>query len=153
MSYIPPHARNAKASKKEVKKEVKDFKKEFPQLAPIAPMEKPKLDFSKLFKNIENARQARIKKMRWGMIKLTKNGIVDSLTPEERQEEETNRNERLANWNLINEVHRIEKDDLERMDRDPDWEPYHIETSSSEEEIHSEESESTEAEDPEEDEL
>jgi len=152
MAYVPPHARNAKASKQS-KKEVKDFKKEFPQLSPISPMEKPKLDFSKLFKNVEKARQARIKKMRWGMIHLTENGMVDSLTPEERQEEETSRNERLANWNLMNEVHRIEKEDCERMERDPDWEPYHIQTSSSEEERVSEESVSTEAEDPEDDEL
>jgi len=104
MSYRPPHKRNSaltlnesnkvkdKPKDKETKdKETKESKDEFPQLAPAPIPVKPKMDFSLLFKNVEKKKK-KAKKLKWGTVLLTKNGMVDSMTAEEREEEEQ--------WNL-----------------------------------------------------
>ena len=163
MSYVPPHARknnqnqnvNDKSNKhNKLNKPEKAFKQEFPQLATPITNDKPKLDFSKLFKNIEKKRQAKSNKMKWGMVKLTKNGMIDSLTVEERQAEDFKNEDFRVRVNLENMRERILLDQQKRMDEDPDYEPYILESSSSEEEYESEEIESeAEAEDPEEDEF
>jgi hypothetical protein len=149
MSYVPPHARKTK-----LVKEVKEFKKEFPQLAPPLLDDKPKLDFKKLFKNNEKRRQAKAKRMRWGMIKLTREGnIIDSLSAEERTEEERKREEYWKGIHLEKLGNRLERDHLRRLEEDEDYDPDEIVTSSSESEPESEDSESSHAEDPEDDEF
>ena len=149
MSYVPPHARKTKPVK-----EVKEFKKEFPQLAPPLVDDKPKLDFKKLFKNNEKRRQAKAKRMRWGMIKLARDGtIVDSLSAEERTEEERRHEEYWKSIHLEKLGNRLESDHLRRLEEDTDYDPEEIVTSSSESEAESEESESSHAEDPEDDEF
>ena len=101
MAYRPPHKRNSaleinnvsklKASpngqtKNQPKAETKD---EFPALAPVdVKMDKPKMDFSVLFKNVEKKKQ-KAKKLKWGTVLLTKKGMMDSLTAEEREAEES----------------------------------------------------------------
>ena len=149
MSYVPPHARKTKPQVKEVK----EFKKEFPQLAPPLVDDKPKLDFKKLFKNNEKRRQAKAKRMRWGMIKLTQSGIIDSLSAEERIEEERRHEEYWKGIHLEKLGLRLERDHLRRLEEDTDYDPEEIVTSSSESEAESEESESSHAEDPEDDEF
>lgn len=148
MSYVPPHAR----TKSGAKSGVKIFKQEFPQLAPPI-IEKPKLDFSKLFKNAHEKREKKANKMKWGTIKLTKEGIIDSLTVEEREYETYTNEQTLINWNLLKMHNRIEADTIKRMADDPNYEPYVLESSSSEEEWVSDDTESIDAEDPEEDEI
>jgi hypothetical protein len=148
MSYVPPHAR--KTSPKNVKN---DYRQEFPQLAPPVVDDKPKLDFKKLFKNNEKRRQAKAKRMKWGMIKLTHNGVIDSLSVEERAAEDLKNHQFRIQLNLTRLGDRLERDRLYRLENDPDYEPEEIVTSESESEAESEESESSYAEDPEEDEF
>ena len=148
MSYVPPHAR--KTSEKNVKK---DYRQEFPQLAPPVVDDKPKLDFKKLFKNNEKRRQAKAKRMKWGMIKLTHNGVIDSLSVEERVAEDLKNEQFRIQLNLTRLGERLERDRMIRMQNDPNYEPEEIVTSESESEAESEESESSYAEDPEEDEF
>jgi hypothetical protein len=148
MSYVPPHARNEKKEKKEKK----EFKQEFPQLAPPIVDDKPKLDFKKLFKNNERRRQAKAK-MKWGTIRLTKNGVIDSLTVEERAAEDHKNEQYRIQMNLDRMGDRLERDHLRRLETDPEYDPEEIVTSESESEAESEESESSYAEDPEEDEF
>jgi len=148
MSYVPPHARKTKPVSA-----VKEFKKEFPQLAPPLVDDKPKLDFKKLFKNNEKRRQAKAKRMRWGMIKLTRAGIVDSLSAEERAEEERKHEEYWKGIHLEKMSNRLERDHFRRLEEDTEYDPDEIVTSSSESEPESEDSESSHAEDPEDDEF
>ena len=149
MSYVPPHARKNKPVS-----EVKAFKQEFPQLAPPIVDDKPKLDFKKLFKNNEKRRQAKAKRMKWGMIKLTRDGkIIDSLSPEERAEEELRHEEYWKSIHLERLSDRLEREHLRRLEEDSDYEAEDIVTSCSESEADSEESESSHAEDPEDDEF
>ena len=147
MSYVPPHAR-----KNEKPSEKKEFKKEFPQLAPPIVDDKPKLDFKKLFKNNERRRQAKAK-MKWGTVKLTKNGVVDSLSVEERAAEDLKNEQFRIQMNLDRLGDRLERDHFRRLEDDEEYEPEEIVTSESESEAESEESESSYAEDPEEDEF
>ena len=151
MAYIPPHSRTKKTATP-----AKLFKQEFPQLATPIIQDKPKLDFSKLFKNIEKKRQAKLNKMKWGMVKLTKNGVIDSLTPEERKEEDFKNEDFRVRVNFEKMRERILLDQQKRMEEDPDYEPYIVDSSSSEEECeeeYEEENETSGAEDPEEDEF
>ena len=153
MSYVPPHARTKKISDKN-KTPVKMFKQEFPQLANPLIDDKPKLDFSKLFKNLIEKRNKKLNKMKWGMIKLTQDGIIDSLTIEEREEDDVNRNNTRIRLNLEKLSLRIENNIIKRMEDDPDYEPYVVSSSSEEKSYESENTEeSLEAEDPEEDEF
>ena len=147
MSYVPPHARKTNVTP------VKAFKQEFPQLAPPIIDDKPKLDFKKLFKNNEKRRQAKAKRMRWGMIKLTRDGIIDSMSVEERAEEERKHEEYWKSLQLQKLGYRLEREHLRRCENDSDYEAEEVVTSSSESEPESEESESSHAEDPEDDEF
>jgi hypothetical protein len=148
MSYVPPHARKAKPVS-----EKKAFKQEFPQLAPPIIDDKPKLDFKKLFKNNERRRQARAKRMKWGTVKLTKDGVIDSLSVEERAAEDLRNEQYRMQMNLDRLGDRLERDHHRRLETDPEYDPEEIVTSESESEPESEESESDYAEDPEEDEF
>jgi len=148
MSYVPPHARKTTVTP------LKAFKQEFPQLAPPIIDDKPKLDFKKLFKNNEKRRQAKAKRMRWGMIKLTRDGkIIDSLTPDERAVEEHKHEEYWKGLQLQKLGDRLEREHLHRLENDSDYEAEEVVTSESESEPESEDSESSYAEDPEEDEF
>ncbi len=80
MSYVPPQKRNLK-----VKPPTRDL---FPQLALPKAVPKTKMDFGKLFKKVEIKRKKREQRIKKGWIKLTKEGVVDSLTLEERKEED-----------------------------------------------------------------
>jgi len=115
MAYRPPQKRNTaftqdfhanptkpvnavRPNEKQSKPILKPKKEEFPALVPAKPetVTKPetvpakpvvKMDFSSLFKNVEKKKK-RVKKLKWGTVLLTKKGMVDSMTAEEREEEE-----------------------------------------------------------------
>jgi hypothetical protein len=88
------------------------------------------------------------------MIKLTREGnIIDSLSAEERTEEERKREEYWKGIHLEKLGNRLERDHLRRLEEDEDYDPDEIVTSSSESEPESEESESSHAEDPDDDEF
>ena len=160
MAYRPPHKRNSALTlndtlvkNKENKDKEKDSKAsdigskpkdEFPELAP-APVQtvstKPKMDFSSLFKNVEKKKK-RAKKLKWGTVLLTKKGMVDSLTPEEREEEEKwniqkHQEEKL--WNMADKF--VHRQNVRRV-YDPLYEsPDDLSVSTSEEEPEEEEEE------------
>ena len=82
MSYVPPHKRQ---SAQRAQRAQRPMKIEFPQLAPPKEVQPTNMDFKTLFKNVETKRKKREQRIKKGWIKLTKEGIVDSLTVEERK--------------------------------------------------------------------
>jgi hypothetical protein len=124
-------------------KETKEtkVKDEFPQLAPAPILVKPKMDFSSLFKNVEKKKK-KAKKLKWGTVLLTKNGMVDSMTPEEREEEEQwnlqkKQEEKL--WNMAEKI--VHSQNIRRV-YDPLYEsPDELTVSTSEEDPEEEEEE------------
>jgi hypothetical protein len=144
MSYVPPHLRKVvkddwivqgKKKEKEVKKEVKVD--EFPALVPILPVQKSKMDFKELFTRRKEIKK-RQKKMKYGWIRLTKDGIIDSLTPEQREQSNTEINERYMEDAMIKLAHRIDRDTERRIEFE-DLEPVILEDYSTEEEYESSE--------------
>jgi hypothetical protein len=139
MAYVPPQFRNNRASQaKLAPTKVPPVKKvlqnDFPELVkPSVTTAKPALDFSKLFD--ENTEPI-IKKeeMKRGLIKLTNNGIVDSLTPIEREEDDILQNKRNITKNMIDYYNVIEKRKQTRLAHDANYVPEEviIEYSSSE---------------------
>lgn len=120
-----------------------------PEPSPTPP--KPRMDFSALFKNVEKKKN-KAKKLKWGTVLLTKKGMVDSMTAEEREEEETwktqqGQEERL--WSMADRL--VHQQNIRRV-FDPHYEsPEEVAVSASEEEPEEEEEVLTEEE--EEDEL
>lgn len=153
MAYRPPHKRNSltlnESNVKDKAKEMvhdkvhnaKETKDEFPQLAPAPIPVKPKMDFSSLFKNVEKKKK-KAKKLKWGTVLLTKNGMVDSMTAEEREEEEQwnlqkKQEEKL--WNMADKI--VHSQNVRRV-YDPLYEsPDELTVSTSEEDPEEEEEE------------
>jgi hypothetical protein len=145
-SYIPPHKRE-KATKgpdkgpDKVKVPDKIDIHSFPQLVEAKPVEESKMDFARLFKNVINSTKK--KPMKKGLVLLTKTKVIDSLTPEERLEEDQYwENIKLQTY-LSRCVQRLDKQKIERREYDFDYvsEEEIIESESEEEEEESEEEE------------
>jgi len=121
-SYVPPHKREKGEKVKKVK--VKDpaplsLDISFPKLVDAKPIEQSKMDFSRLFKNVINSTKK--KPMRKGLVLLTKTKVIDSLTAEERlEEDEYWENLRLQSY-LSRFVQRLDKQKDERREFDPDY--------------------------------
>lgn len=162
MSYVPPHLRNAK--KADVKPAVKPNEKtkvnDFPELvkvvAPLshAPLShaplKPAMDFSKLFNKVEEVIEKK-NELKRGIIKLTKNGIVDSLTLEEQEQDEARRNNRVVSKNMIDYYNQINSQRENRLRTDNNYSPesVHDEYSSSNDTYYSTEESEYAEDDPE----
>ena len=123
-SYVPPHKRE-KGSKVDKVEKVKVLKPDektlenFPLLVETKPVEESKMDFARLFKNVINSTKK--KPMKKGLILLTKSKIIDSLTEEERLEEDQYwENLRLQSY-LSRCVERLDKQKRERREFDPDY--------------------------------
>ena len=142
MAYVPPQKRNMKATyASKVPAKI-----EFPQLAQPKPTQSSKMDFKKLFKTVEIKRKKRENRMKKGWVKLTRNGVIDSLTPEERQhEEEWNEYYKTQN-NLDQLVNQWDKHTEMRFERDGYLSDYSVDPPSDEEEEEPEESEEEESE-------
>lgn len=94
---------------------------------------KPKKSFASLFKNVEKKKQK--KKMKWGLVKLTKKGMEDSLTPEEREEEARWQEEVAHDAHVWKLFCRLDKQHEDLKAFDPLYEsPDELTVSSSEEE-------------------
>jgi hypothetical protein len=145
MSYVPPHLRKSKETndnksnkEKDLKKELKkQFKEEFPALAPVPEQKKVNMDFKELFARRREVRK-RLKKMKYGWIKLTSIGIVDSLTPEQREKHDYDRNNQKMEDAMYKIACRIECQTERRMEYE-DLEPVILEDYSSLEEYSSSE--------------
>jgi hypothetical protein len=154
MAYVPPHLRKKaeaqiddfqfqkkKKGKEQKNQENQEKKKneEFPILAPVNEPKKSTMDFKELFARRKEIKK-RQKKMKYGWVHLTKNGMIDSLTPEQREQENIERNERKMEHAMIELAYRIDRD-TERRILYEDLEPIVLEEYSTEEEyISSEES-------------
>jgi len=146
MSYVPPQKRGLKplAEKPLVAKPLVK-KEEFPELAPVTatnPAATPtKMNFASLFKNAIKKKN-RVKKLKWGTILLTKKGVIDSLTQEERDEEEKWKDEVYQENQLRKVSERLQKTQDLRREYDPHYEsPEECSESESEEEEEEEEEE------------
>jgi len=157
MSYQPPHKRNAKKdesqdwstpkTKVKVPMATKTKPEEFPALgkAPAtvsvtkAPEVKKPMDFSALFKNV--AKKKKPKPMKWGLVKLTKHGMVDSLTREERETIENEKVAALQEERLWKAAERLEKSQNIRREYDTNYESPPIMSVTTSEEVSTEEEE------------
>jgi hypothetical protein len=163
MAYRPPHKRNSvlthdlhgsKSIQKTVSKVIPTPKKEeFPSLVPVKadaikaetvkaepdkPI-KPKMDFSSLFKNVEKKKQ-KPKKLKWGTVLLTKKGRIDSMTSEEREEEEKWKIQQGQDNKLLTMAERLIQQQNVRRVFDPHYEsPDELTVSASEEDPEEEE--------------
>jgi hypothetical protein len=154
MSYVPPQKRVTKAPKALPKNEFPELGKEIETkdnvTKNIAKTPEPKMNFAALFKNVLKKKN-RVKKLKWGTVLLTKNGMIDSLTPEEREAEEKWKDEAVQEARMLKVYSRmIQQQDI-RREYDPHYEsPDEWIESESEEE---EEEEEVLTEDEEEDEF
>lgn len=142
MSYVPPHARNNRVGQtnngsqvkpvqdKKVVQAKKVVQNDFPELvkptiAQAMPVQKKTLDFSKLF---DETAEPVIKKeeMKRGLVKLTNNGIVDSLTQEEREEDDKMRSNRVITKNMIDYHNIIEKNRQTQIAHDHNYTPEQV---------------------------
>jgi hypothetical protein len=97
------------------------------------------MNFAALFKNAIKKKN-RVKKLKWGTVLLTKKGMIDSLTPEERKEEEDYKDHETQDLRLWNLCSRLEKQQNIRREFDPHYEsPEEWSESESEEEVEEEE--------------
>jgi hypothetical protein len=147
-AYVPPHLRkNAQAQeeswmkpknkKEKIVKIEKPKIEDFPALGPAPVIQKSKMDFKELFARRKEVKK-RQKKMKYGWVRLTKDGIIDSLTPEQREQSNIDRTERMMEHAMIELAFRIEKDTQRRIEFE-DLEPIVLEEYSSEEEYESSE--------------
>ena len=128
MSYVAPHLRNAKKAEVKPKANEKVKVNDFPELvkapsnAPTSSV-KPAMDFSKLFNNVEEEVIEKKEELKRGIIKLTKDGIVDSLTTEEREQDDTRRNNQVVSKNMVDYYIQINKQREQRLRTDNNYSP------------------------------
>jgi len=155
MAYIPPQKRNQMTNKSNNKSNHKSnhksnttimTKSDFPQLAQPKPIKESKLDFKKLFKNVEIKRKKRENRIKRGWIKLTKEGLIDSLTPEERKQDDEYNEHYTIQYNMDKLVECWENHTQMRLERDGYLSDYSVDSPSEEEEEESEEEEEFEEE-------
>lgn len=136
-SYIPPHLRKENQGQTQQIQQIQTQVKmkprvdEFPVLAPVQVQKQSTMDFKELFARRKEVKK-RQKKMKYGWVRLTKNGMIDSLSPEEREQSNLEINERRMEHSMIDLAYRIERD-TERRVHFEDLEPIVLEDYSSEE--------------------
>ena len=125
---------------------------DFPELGSAKPTVATTMNFKQLFDDENYEVTVKPKEIQKGMIILTPNGIINSLTVEEQEEEQTKLNNKLMHTNMVDMYHRIEQQRLKRLMQEPGYKPEQVipEYSSSEGTLTPDESE-TDAEDPEDD--
>jgi hypothetical protein len=160
MSYIPPHARNQLRNKNNkpiipdksntmTKLSNKPTVNDFPELIKSKPIIPNKMNFKQLFDEETYEAPIKPKEIKKGLIILTHNGVIDSLTNEEREIENNRLNNKIMHNNLMDMYNHIDIQRKTRLISDPYYIPEEvvIEYSSSEASISTVESE-TDAEDP-----
>jgi hypothetical protein len=161
MSYVPPHARSSVKANSNVKPNVKpntkpalknNYVNEFPELGVVKPTTVNQMNFKKLFDDELYEITEKPKEIQKGLVILTKNGVINSLTVEEQEQEQTSINNKLMHKNMIDMYIRIEQQRKNRLLQDSEYIPEEVipEYSSSEGSISTIDSE-TDAEDPEDD--
>jgi len=121
MSYVPPHLRKIHADEwkvqgKKTKPQI-EVKDQFPALSPAPLQKKSTMDFKELFARRKEVKK-RQKKMKYGWIRITKDGITDSLTPEQREQSDLEREERHMEHAMIDFALRLERDTERRIENE-----------------------------------
>ncbi len=133
MSYVPPHMRGQtnewttiqkKTTKKTVEKpKKKEYKDEFPSLNntevtnTITKSDKPTL--ATLFKNSLNRKQKKKQpKIKKGWVLLTPQGLIDSLSPEERKYEDEEYERRMYIMRLEIMTREMDRRTRDRQEND-----------------------------------
>lgn len=161
MSYIPPHARNHRNQIKNNKPNIPDkintmtklsnkiTVNDFPELIKSKPIIPNNMNFKQLFDEETYEPPIKAKEIKKGLVILTPNGVIDSLTKEEREIENDILNKKIMHNNLMDMYNHIDLQRKQRIISDPYYNPEEviIEYSSSEASVTTIESE-TDAEDP-----
>jgi len=126
------------------------FETDFPELVTSKPLNNV-MDFSHIINIKEEVPKEKENEMKKGFVKLTKNGIVDSLTEEERITEEDSKNKKEINLNMINLYNHIEKTKNSRIAWESNYVPEVVVDEYSSSEYYSTEESDEYAEDPEDD--
>jgi hypothetical protein len=109
-TYRPPHRRNSTAEQKKQEPPAQVF-------AVAQPDAKPKEWVDHKLTNIfKNAK--RHKKVRWGWVKLTPNGMVDSMTAEERELDDEDIQEKRTYETMLSLERRRQEYRDEKFERD-----------------------------------
>jgi hypothetical protein len=155
MSYVPPHARNASRNASSnnkisnTKPSKNKFETDFPELVSNIKPQNTNMDFKSVVMKEDEVPKDTTIKIKEGYVKLTKNGIIDSLTKEEREKEEEIKNIKDMNTNMINMYNHIEKLKQTRMAWDNNYVPEVVVDEYSSSEYFSSEESDEYAEDPE----
>jgi hypothetical protein len=161
-AYVPPHARKTNANqpslttnnKMDTKNKIDPkivFENNFPQLVNNPKVdERPVMKFNNLFKETDEPPKEKKEELQKGYIKLTKNGIVYSLTDEEKQQEDTMKTNKIMSENMKKFYNTIEKKKQDRMAWDSNYVPEVVIDEYSSSECYSSEETEDFTEDPEE---
>jgi len=161
MSYVPPHARkatintmnkntmNKNTMNKNTNKPKNTFEQDFPQLVANNKATTNAMDFSHIINIKEEVPKQKENEMKKGFVKLTKNGVIDSLTEEERKDDEDNQTKKKINLNMINLYNHIEKTKNSRIAWESNYVPEVVVDEYSSSEYYSSEESDEYAEDPE----
>ena len=133
MAYIPPQKRKMTNTSK--------ITNDFPQLAQPKPIKETTLDFKKLFKNVEIKRKQRENRIKYGWVKLTKQGLIDSLNSEQREEDNKSIESYTIQYNMNKLVDRWDNDREFRLEKDGYLSDYSVDPPTEEEDEEIEESE------------
>jgi hypothetical protein len=159
MSYLPPHKRQEeewatvqkKPSKKPQPPKKREYVEEFPSLnkdleqLPRHIKQTPsKPTLSTLFKNSLNRKYKKKQpKIKPGWILLSWNGVIDSLSPEERKREDDEYDQRIYQMRLQEMIRRMDVRDQDRRENDHTylWEAERTEAEFAKYEVEDEEEE------------
>lgn len=133
MSYIPPHKRSIQPIMRNTpKKSNLPKKEEFPELVSQEKKEKKEtLNFSKLFQKSREKRER--KKLKEGWIKLTKQGVYDSLTEKQREQQDYLDNKYRMDTNIYNLLEMHKKNRELRYEKNGYCSDYSVNTNTDEE--------------------
>ena len=153
MSYVPPHARNAsRNASHNNKKPIKNsFETDFPELVSNVKTQNNTMDFKSVLIKEDEVPKDNTIELKKGYVRLTKNGIIDSLTNEEKEKEEEITNIKTMNTQMMNMYIHNEKIKQTRMAWDNNYVPEVVVDEYSSSEYFSSEESDEYAEDPEDD--
>ncbi len=145
MSYVPPHKRQEsewttvqkKPSKKPQPPKKKEYVEEFPSLNKeldslqrLVKQVPSKPTLSELFKKSLNRKyKKKLQRIKPGWILLTWNGVIDSLTPEERKKVDEEHDMKMFQIRLDHMIQKMDARDNDRRENDHTylWEAERIE--------------------------
>jgi vacuolar-type H+-ATPase subunit I/STV1 len=114
MSYIPPHKRQMRTTQVQVP--AKKYEEQFPELTKLNTPSPTKMNYSVLFKNVQKKYKKKKEVIPYGWVKLTQQGLVNSLSEEQENYEEEMRNEKKKQDNIEQLIQTWDKKREERLE-------------------------------------